>query len=50
MSANDFDFEPPEKIKLKRIADLETAIQQSNWRFAELKIDELLDSDSNNLN
>ena len=50
MSANDFDFEPPDIIKLKRIDDLEIAIQQSNWGFADLKIDELLNSDSNNLN
>ena len=50
MSSSDFDFEPPDIIRLKRIDDLETAIDQSNWGFAELKINELIESDSNNLN
>ena len=50
MSSSDFDFEPTDIIRLKRIDDLETAINQSNWGFAELKINELIESDSNNLN
>jgi len=50
MSSADFDFEPPDTTKMKRIIDLNTAIDNQNWNFAEMKIDELISQDPNSEN
>ena len=50
MSSTDFNFDKPNTVKLKRIEDMNNAINNQNWNFAKIKIDELLKSDQENEN
>ena len=50
MSSADFNFAKANTVKLKRIEDMNNAINNQNWNFAKIKIDELLKDDPNNLN
>ena len=50
MSSSDFNFEKPNSVKMKRIEDLNTAINNQNWNFAGHKIEELIESEPTNQN
>ena len=50
MSSTDFNFEKPNSVKMKRIEDLNIAIDNQNWSFAKHKLDELISNDPMNQN